>query len=324
MDNPLQRVQFTFLRCISGGVRKSTPRLLLLREFGSPPLVRSWFKSVCDLWNRASRAGVDSLLHQCMSDNWTMRADMRSGVKVWCNQWLRILQHIGFDSTQLVSNQENSSRLTQIDITEVMSAFDTWFLSKWSDLPDDPRSATSGKVLACVYDRWFAPQRMSALERDDRYKSCPAYIERTAGINQACVASLLRFRLSAHDLPVAVGRFSRVPRLQRLCQHCMSGTIGDEFHMVFECPFYNPVRGRFTQLFEQFGGHASIDGAISPAGPDMARFMSQDKRMVALFVHACWLLRCGSHEAGVALVESDIEIESDELLEVPLEEVIHS
>jgi hypothetical protein len=103
----------------------------------------------------------------------------------------------------------------------------------------------------------------------------------------------------------------------------MSGTIGDEFHMVFECPFYNPVRGRFSQLFEQFGGHASINGAISPDGPDMARFMSQDKRMVALFVNACWLLRCGSHEAVDALVESDIEIESDELLEVPLVEVIH-
>jgi len=52
--------------------------------------------------------------------------------------------------------------------------------------------------------------------------------------------------------------------------------------------------------------------------------MSQDKRMVALFVHACWLLRCGCDEAVGALVESDIEIESDELLEVPLEEVIHS
>ena len=46
--------------------------------------------------------------------------------------------------------------------------------------------------------------------------------------------------------------------------------------------------------------------------------------MVALFVHACWLLRCGSDQAGGALVVSDIEIESDELLEVPLVEVIHN
>ena len=324
LDNPLQRVQFIFLRCIAGGVRKSTPRLLLLREFGCTPLVRCWVKAVCDLWNRASRAGVDSLLYHCMSDNWAMRADMRSGVKVWCHQWLNILQHIGFDVTRLVNSQGNNSRLAQVDTNAVLSAFDTWFLRKWSDLPTDPRSAASDKVFSCVYDRWFAPRRMSALERDDRYESCPAHVQRTAGINPSHLASLLRFRLGAHDLPVAVGRFSRVPRSQRLCQLCPSGAVGDEFHMVFECPFYNQVRGRFQQLFEQFGGFDSIDGTIVSAGPHMARFMSQDKRKVASFVHACWLLRSGSDEPAGVSVESDVEIESDELLESSLLEVLDS
>ena len=323
LDNPLQRVQFMFLRCISGGVCKATPRLLLLREFGCAPLVRAWIKSVCDLWNRASRAGVDSLLHQCMSDNWAMRADLSSGVKVWCYQWHKVLQHIGFDTTRLVGNQGGSSRLAQIDTNTVLSAFDTWFLSQWSDLPNDPRSAFSDKVLACVYDRWFAPQHMSALEMDDRYNSCPAHIERTAGINPSHLTSLLRFRLGAHDLPVAVGRFSRVPRSQRLCQLCSSGTIGDEFHMVFECPFYTRVRGRFPQLFERFGGFDSIDSTISPSGPHMVRFMGQDKRKLASFVHACWLLRSGSDASAGVLEESDVELESDELLEVPLSEVLH-
>ncbi len=78
-------------------------------------------------------------------------------------------------------------------------------------------------------------------------------------------------------------------------------------------------------LFDQFGGHAHIAGSVSPAGPHMARFMHQDKRLVAAFVHACWLLRSSRAESLDMLlvpVESDIEVESDELLEVPLSDVL--
>ena len=49
--------------------------------------------------------------------------------------------------------------------------------------------------------------------------------------------------------------------------------------------------------------------------------MHQDKRLVAAFVHACWLLRSSRAESLDMLhvpVESDKEVESDELLEVPL------
>ena len=55
----------------------------------------------------------------------------------------------------------------------------------------------------------------------------------------------------------------------------------------------------------------------------MVRFMGQDKRKLASFVHACWLLRSGSDASAGVLEESDVELESDELLEVPLSEVLH-
>ncbi len=164
---------------------------------------------------------------------------------------------------------------------------------------------------------------MSALEEDARYDSCPSHVQHTAGINAAHMASLLRFRLGAHDLPVAVGRFNRVPRSQRLCQLCSAGVVGDEFHMVFECAYYSAVRARFSQLFEQFGGPFSISGTVSPAGPHMAEFMSQDKRVLAAFVHACWMLRSSSIGLAGVDLESDIDIDSDELLEVPLADILN-
>jgi hypothetical protein len=65
--------------------------------------------------------------------------------------------------------------------------------------------------------------------------------------------------------------------------------------MVFECPFYAPVRERFSQLFESFGGRSQTWTSIAsshPGGTDMLTFMRQRPALVAAFVHCCFLLRC--------------------------------
>ena len=46
MDNDLHRVQSLFMRQLAGGLRRSTPRQLLLREFGCRPLVRGWLRDM--------------------------------------------------------------------------------------------------------------------------------------------------------------------------------------------------------------------------------------------------------------------------------------
>ena len=161
---------------------------------------------------------------------------------------------------------------------------------------------------------------MSDLRPNAKYSSCPSHVSHSAGINMAHLTSLLRFRLGAHDLPVATGRWhvdpitrQRVPRLLRACQHCASGSVGDEFHMVFECGFYNDVRSQFALLFEPFGGHNTLHTTVSAVGPHMSQFMSQDKRLVAAFIHTCWLCRCNSALPVHELSDSDIDIDSDDI-----------
>jgi len=224
---------------------------------------------------------------------------MSNRVKVWCHQFQKILHHIGFDTSNLMSEGSTRITLKSVRCEDVLSTFDSWFLSKWSNLPPDPRSAPQQQVLYAVYDQWFAPARMRDLEGEARFDTSPLYIQHTAGIKAAHLLSMLRFRLGAHDLPVATGRWTvdpstrqRVPRQQRYCEECSSSSIGDEFHMIFECQFYNSVRSRFAQLFTKFGGLDNLQQLGTATGQHMAKFMSQDKRQVAAFVHLCWLLRC--------------------------------
>jgi hypothetical protein len=62
MDNDLHRVQTMFMRHLAGGVRKSTSRQLMLREFGCRPLARMWVQSMVTLWNRVVASTGDCLL----------------------------------------------------------------------------------------------------------------------------------------------------------------------------------------------------------------------------------------------------------------------
>jgi hypothetical protein len=59
VDNGLHRIQAMFMRQLAGGVRKSTSRQLVLREFGCRPLARTWVQSMVSLRNDvlASRDG---------------------------------------------------------------------------------------------------------------------------------------------------------------------------------------------------------------------------------------------------------------------------
>jgi len=71
-----------------------------------------------------------------------------------------------------------------------------------------------------------------------------------------------------------------IPILERICQLCASGTVGDEKHLIFECPRLQCLREQRPHLFE---------------GPQtMLAFMRQDDLIgVAKYVNA-YVLRINS------------------------------
>jgi hypothetical protein len=44
-----------------------------------------------------------------------------------------------------------------------------------------------------------------------------------------------KFRISNHKLEIEFGRYSDVPRQERLCKYCDKLAVEDEFHFSFEC-----------------------------------------------------------------------------------------
>ncbi|XP_074661598.1 uncharacterized protein LOC141914230 [Tubulanus polymorphus] len=54
--------------------------------------------------------------------------------------------------------------------------------------------------------------------------------------------SLCRFRCSNHKLPIETGRYENKPRNERVCNKCNENTIGDEYHFILKCEFFNAFR----------------------------------------------------------------------------------
>jgi hypothetical protein len=69
LENPLQRVQALFMRRLGGGLRRSTSRQLMFREFGCRPLVRGWLQGMLGLWNRMQSLPEGNLLRTVVSES---------------------------------------------------------------------------------------------------------------------------------------------------------------------------------------------------------------------------------------------------------------
>jgi hypothetical protein len=54
--------------------------------------------------------------------------------------------------------------------------------------------------------------------------------------------SLSKFRLSSHDLAIETGRYENKEREERICAHCRTQSIEDEYHFLLICPKYYELR----------------------------------------------------------------------------------
>ena len=59
---------------------------------------------------------------------------------------------------------------------------------------------------------------------------------------------LFYFRLSNKRLPIETGRWRGIDHNLRKCNLCNLNLIGDEFHYLLECPFFNDERKTFLSI----------------------------------------------------------------------------
>ena len=63
------------------------------------------------------------------------------------------------------------------------------------------------------------------------------------------VVELCRFRTANHKLPIEIGRWNNTNRNNRMCTHCNKNELGDEFHYILDCPFFEQHRNIYIPKY---------------------------------------------------------------------------
>ena len=225
----LEQVYARFLRHVCG-VRFNTPSSMLLTELGLSALKVFWWQQTLQFFNKLAAAPRGSFFHTVLLDN---QADAARGARNFCGSVFQSLRSVGYH----VSPSANDVFL--LDAPSVMRLLHDSLQGVHDFDLYSPRSAPSAGVLGCTYHHWFRPY-----SKRRRYCQLPVSGRR--------MQRFLQFRLASHGLPVATHRIAsgqRVNRADRICAHCGSGSIADEFHLVFECHLLQPLRQQYASLF---------------------------------------------------------------------------
>lgn len=75
---------------------------------------------------------------------------------------------------------------------------------------------------------------------------CEKYISILSG---SMLFTMLKFRTANHKLPVEVGRWNNTELIDRKCNLCQLNDIGDEFHYLLVCRFFNNERKLYVSQY---------------------------------------------------------------------------
>lgn len=214
------------------GVAPSVPASIILHELRLSPLAWSWRRQVVRLWNKIIALPAGNIYRIAAHDD--LRA-AEAGVRNWAAGLIACVGH--------VQSVVTGDTLTPFPIRGLNADDVVHRHHDNASLRDlDPRVAPSGRARSRTYHTWFAA--------DHTDTSCTHDFWRLP-LSDAQLMAITRFRLGCHGLPIVVGRLSRppVPRHLRVCTMCSLGALGDEYHLLMECPLTASVRAAYPHIF---------------------------------------------------------------------------
>ena len=61
--------------------------------------------------------------------------------------------------------------------------------------------------------------------------------------------ALSRLRLSSHSLAIETGRYTGIPRSDRICTFCNMNVVENEFHFLLACPYCIDLRRKYLPAY---------------------------------------------------------------------------
>ena len=238
------------------GVPSTTSHAVILAELNMHSLKHFRWQQTIAFWNALASAPASYLHRLVLIDN-LQDAPLHS---VHNSSWSvsHCRSSVGYDLPTQVQS------IPVIDTNTVIAGLEHQASLSWSNLSSSPRTAPTRNAKLCTWHNRFRP-----------FNICNPYF--LLPVSGKRMKHFLRFRLSCLSLPIETGRHHRPPspRSSRFCPHCPLASVGDEYHLVFECPNFQPLRDKYHTLF-------------SSRTSSMRAFFAQKERMLVYkFISDC-------------------------------------
>ena len=198
--------------------------------------------------------------------------EKESNGKFWLNQTKNFLNMIGMNMVHKKMKEMNNKdsdhkKISKMTHNRVKEIFEQKVLHEI----DSKMKKSEGKLL--FYGK------LKHKYGFENYLSIPNVANRQA---------ISQMRLSAHKLEIEMGRYQKIEKKDRICQHCRSGKIESEYHFIAICPNYKDIRETFkTELTKHDGMYLNMEW-LAILDTMFAKNDLPAINMLGQFLRRCW------------------------------------
>ena len=225
MSDLATRLQLKFYKMVLG-LSKATPSMMVLGELGKYPLEINAKSRMLLFWYKL----VDLKNQDKLSSNiYTFLLSLYNA-DVYKSPFLlfvhNTLNELGYSNIWL--GQLNNNTMSA-------SCF---------------KKMISNRLKDQYVQKWFAEINQNELFYNYRlYKEIFIFEEYIRILPENLAKTVIKFRTLNHRLPIQRGRILGIERNDRKCEKCPMDDLGDEFHYLLQCSFFNDDRNKFLKKY---------------------------------------------------------------------------
>ena len=216
----VERLHLRFLKLLLK-IRKSTPNCMVYGETGRFPLdivikcrlISYWYKCINGDKQKWS-FHMYTIMHTLCNDN------------IMTCKWITFVQHT-FNSLGLnyIWNSQGAGISLQWLKGIIKQTCQDQYRQKWSADVDLTSKCLSYRIFKheLCFERYLIDLPISLR------------------------IPMIKFRCRNNKLPIELGSYFNIPRETRCCTKCNLDVLGDEFHVLFVCPFFHKERKLFLE-----------------------------------------------------------------------------
>ena len=217
----LERLHLKFCKMLLN-LKKSTPNYMVYSELGAKPLVNIVKSRMVNYWSRIvhnSDVRLNHMLYKLM-----LYKNLNYGIDF---KWLNFIRNILHDCG-----------LSYIWNEQIYRNFN----DKW--LNYTVKQTLNDQSLQLLSSEMHNSPKASCYRLFKNDANFEEYLDNLSVKERTL---LCRFRTTNHRLIIETGRWSGIDRVERLCNICNQGLIGDEYHYLLECCFFNEERKMYLK-----------------------------------------------------------------------------